>query len=185
MYWLTHDISKQPHPSDLSEAADVLDLCPNGWARHSTLHTAICFDTPGSGHPLMTFQLTLTLPCYVLQVLRSAPTGRRASDAPPVVAPMEGLSLVSERWLNTGEDSISIHIALGCVTYSIPCTTGLMDPLAEYPSRRIGWDHCYFPPQIHLLWRLGDGRDSRCHPHVCYVGRRPGKGKWHVYLELG
>ena len=52
----------------------------------------------------MTIQLTLTFPCYVLQVLRSAPTGRCVWDAPPVVVPMEVLSLVSEGWLNTGED---------------------------------------------------------------------------------
>ena len=108
MYWLTHDISKQPHPSDLSEAADVLDLCPDGWVRHSTLHTTICFDTTGSGHPVMTIQLTLTFPCYILQVLRSAPSGRRAWNAPPVVVPMEILSLGSEGWLNTGEDPMSL-----------------------------------------------------------------------------
>jgi hypothetical protein len=106
MYCLMQDMSKQLYPSHPSEVADVLDLGSNSWARHSNPHTSICFDTPGSAHPLMTIQLTLTLSCYVLQVLRSASTGRRASDAPPVVAPMEVLTLGSEGWLNTGEDSM-------------------------------------------------------------------------------
>ena len=171
MYCLTQDTSKHSHPS---EVAHVLHLGFNGWARHSSPHMTIYYNTTGSAHPLMTFQLTLTFPCSALQVLWYA-SGRHLSDEHStcsyggIVASCWGMPMAL--------------LAPGYVTYLILCTTRSMGPLAENPGRRIGWKHYCSPPQTHPLWRLRGGRDGRHHPHACYVASST-QVKRHVSLEL-